>query len=145
MGSPFTNQTHDINPGISDNGLFWTVSIPSGSVEVNPGAGIASLKLVGLDIEDYHNVVNALNDGPSDPASLSVDLEWSGAQARGQIRNTVIGFALDFVTTGASMRWDFSVTHAGVTRSFASMGPSTAVQSPAAPLIGQGRNGKFFP
>jgi hypothetical protein len=114
-------------------------------VEVNPGAGRASLKLVDLDIEDYHNVLNALVDGPSDEASLTCDVQWSEPGARGRIRNDAVGFALDFVTTSAGMTWTASVTHNGATQIFASVGSGAGATAPAAPLIGQARNGKFFP
>jgi len=142
VGSPFTNQTHDFNPGF-DNGLFWTVSIPSGSVKINPGAGKASLIVNDLELEDYHNVGNGLVDGPSDEASVSYHVEWDPPKSRDQIRNAAIGFTLDFVTTSASMTW--TAINETTNRTFVSIGPSTTAGLPAAPLVGHGRNGKFFP
>jgi len=29
--APGVGQTHDFNPGVASNGLFWTVAIPSGA------------------------------------------------------------------------------------------------------------------
>jgi len=142
VGSPFTNQTHDFNPGM-DNGLFWTVSIPSGSVKVNPGAGKASLIVNDLELEDYHNVGNALVDVASDEASASYSVLWDPPKTRGQIRNAAIGFSLDFVTTSATMAW--TAKHETPNQTFVSIGPSTTAGLSAAPLVGHGRNGKFFP
>ena len=110
---------------------------------MDPGAGKASLIVNDLDVEDYHNVGNALVDGPSDPASVSYRVDWGPPQTRGQIRNAAIGFALDFVSTAATMTW--TAINQATSRTFVSIGPSTTAGLPASPLVGHGRNGKFFP
>ena len=56
------HQIHDFNPG-SDNGLFWTVPIPGGAVYANLDRAQAHLIVDDLDVEDYHDVVNAILDG----------------------------------------------------------------------------------
>ena len=91
-----TSQVHDFNPGITENGLFWTTAIDRGSVQVNLGNGSASLHVADLDVEDYGNVVNALQDGPSVEASVSFDASWSGIDERVKIRNSDTGFAGEF-------------------------------------------------
>ena len=71
MGRPapdFSNQVHDFDPGL-DNGLFWTVPIDKSSLKVSPGSGRASLVVKDLDMEDYFNVINALQDGTSNEAA----------------------------------------------------------------------------
>jgi len=61
-----------------------------------------------LDIEDYHDVVNALMDGPEVDATVSFDVEWSDVLSRHHIRNPVTGFAGEFVHTKATLSWSAS-------------------------------------
>ena len=62
---------------------FWVVEVPDKSVDVHPGAGKARFALEGFKIEDYHDLVNALADGPSVDADLSFDCRRSdGIQTR---------------------------------------------------------------
>src|SRR6266849_3859579 len=85
-GAVGTSQVHDFNPGIRDNtGLFWTQAIAGDAVTFNLEHGTATLAADDLDEEDYHNLHNALLDGPSDPVHrftgrfrlASVQIEWS--------------------------------------------------------------------
>jgi hypothetical protein len=131
-----TSQVHDFNPGIEENGLFWTKAIDRGSVQVNLGNGSASLHVADLDVEDYGNVVNALQDGQSVPASVSFDATWSGVDERVKIRNSDTGFAGDFIHNQATLTWSasesgFSFTSDPLASDFAE--------------IGHERNGVFFP
>jgi hypothetical protein len=103
-----TSQVHDFNPGIRDSGLFWTTPIPRGSVRVSLGTGSASLHLTDQDIEDYHDVVNALMDGPSKPARVSVDISWNQARERVNIRNPRVGFSGEYVRNSATLVWSAS-------------------------------------
>ena len=73
-----TSQVHDFNPGIEASGLFWTTPIDRDSVRVDLSVSSASLHVADLEIEDYHDVVNALTDGPSVEATVSFDIGWSG-------------------------------------------------------------------
>jgi len=57
-------QIHDFNPGITESGLFWTIPISADTIEVNFAAGKASFQVSDVDVEDYHDVFNALMDGP---------------------------------------------------------------------------------
>ena len=58
------SQIHDFNPGITENGLFWTIPISENTISVNFAAGTAAFQASNVDVEDYHDVVNALMDGP---------------------------------------------------------------------------------
>ncbi|MDQ6820762.1 MAG: hypothetical protein M3076_10615 [Actinomycetota bacterium] len=103
-----TSQVHDFNPGIRDSGLFWTTPIERGSLRVNLGSGSASLHLANEDIEDYHDVVNALQDGPSKPATVSLDISWEGARERVNLRNPRVHFAGEYVRNTATLVWSAS-------------------------------------
>jgi hypothetical protein len=130
-----TSQVHDFNPG-QDNGLFWTVPVDRGSVHINLGAGSAALHVADLDLEDYGNVGNALSDGPSVPATVSFDANWSGTAEKVKIRNHDTGFAGEYIRNTATLTWSasesgFSFTAEPLTSGFAE--------------IGHERNGVFFP
>jgi hypothetical protein len=132
----FTSQIHDFNPGIEASGLFWTTPIARDSVRVNLGAGAASLHVADLETEDYGNVINALQDGPSVEARVAFNISWSGADERVQIRNRTTGFAGTYVRNAATLVWSAS---------------TSGFSFQADPLvsrfaeIGQERNGLFFP
>ena len=130
-----TSQVHDFNPGIEENGLFWTAAIDRGSVKVNLGKGSASLHVDDLDVEDYGNVVNALQDGPSVPASVSFDMTWSGVGERVKIRNPDNGFAGDYIHNSATLTW--SASESGFSFSSDPLASDFAE-------IGHERNGAFF-
>jgi hypothetical protein len=126
---------HDFNPGIAESGLFWTAPIDRGSIRVNLGAGSASMHVADLDVEDYGNVVNALQDGPSVEATVSFDVSWSGVNERVKIRNRNTDFAGEFIRNSATLAWSaqetgFSFQSDPLTAGFAT--------------IGHERNGSFF-
>ena len=57
-------QIHDFNPGIRQNGLFWTTVVSGDSVNVDLAAGTASVEVRDLPQNDYHDFENAiLGDG----------------------------------------------------------------------------------
>ena len=131
-------QIHDFNPGITESGLFWTVAVPESSISVNFPAGKASFQVDGLDIEDYHDVVNALLDGPSVEASVSWNIQWAHPLGRTKIRDVSTGFAGDFVQNVAQIAWTGQTDSAH----FVSDPASTSVNEFS--LLAHERNGVFF-
>ena len=131
-----TSQVHDFNPGIRDSGLFWTAAIDRGGIRVNLGEGSASLHVADLDVEDYGNVVNALQDGPSFEGTVTFDVNWNGVTERVKIRNTAIDFGGEYVRNSAALTWSgsnstgFSFEADRLASDFAT--------------IGHERNGSFF-
>jgi hypothetical protein len=99
-----SNQVHDFDPGL-DNGLFWTLPIDKGSVEVNPGSGRASLVVKDLDMEDYFNVINALQDGTSKQAAVSFAVHWAPGIKHFKVRDEATGMAGEFIRNTATMAW----------------------------------------
>lgn len=130
-----TSQVHDFNPGIEESGLFWTAPIDRGGVRVNLGAGSASMHVADLDVEDYGNVVNALQDGPSVDASVSFDVDWSGVNERVKIRNSQTDFAGEFIRNTATAVW--SASESGFSFQADPLGGGFGT-------IGHERNGSFF-
>ncbi|HKS96771.1 MAG TPA: hypothetical protein VJV74_11670 [Terriglobia bacterium] len=133
-----SNQTHDFDPGL-DNGLFWTVPVPAGSISADPGKGRASLVVENLEMEDYFTVGNALTDGSSNPATVSFQVHWSPGLKRTKVRDQATGMAGEFVLTTATMAW--SVSSAG--QAYLSDPENTS--SSISGQIGHERNGVFFP
>ena len=131
-----TSQVHDFNPGIDeDDGLFWTIAIERGSVRVNLANGSASLHVADLDVEDYHDVLNALKDGPSVPASVSFDVSWSGVSERVKIRNKSTDFGGEYIRNAATLVWSASEKGFSFQSDPLASGFAT---------IGHQRNGSFF-
>ena len=128
-----------IDPGNVPGGLFWTIPIPSTSVEIHLGAGDASLKVDDLATKDFGNIANDLLHGASVPATASFDVQWSGKGSQSQLRDPAQGFRGEFVETlQATIAW--SAQESGFT--FVSDPPETA-QSVFAEL-GREHNGVFF-
>ena len=100
-----TSQVHDFNPGIEESGLFWTVRLDRGAVRVNLHDGTAALHVDDLDIEDYGNVVNALQDGPSVEATVSFDVNWSGGHEPLKISNHDLRFRGQYIRNSATLVW----------------------------------------
>jgi hypothetical protein len=77
--------------------LFWTIPISENTISVNFAAGTAVFQASNVDVEDYHDVVNALMDGPEVDAEVSWDIRWSQPTSRTKIRNVQNSFVGDFV------------------------------------------------
>jgi hypothetical protein len=86
-------------------------------------------------IGDFGNVFNALTGGPSVPATVSFDVDWSGVDARVKIRNDSTDFAGEFIHNSATLAWSATQTGFSFT--------SDAAESHFAE-IGHERNGVFF-
>jgi hypothetical protein len=131
-------QIHDFNPGITQSGLFWTIPISENTISVNFAAGKAAFQASNVDVEDYGNVLNALQGGNEVDAEVSWDIRWSNPTARAKIRDVQNGFEGDFVQNMAQIAW------AGMTDT------ATFVSDPAATsvnefsLLAHERNGVFF-
>jgi hypothetical protein len=142
-------QIHDYNVGIAANGLIWVISVPPDVVQVDPGAGTASLRMNNVPVIDAHDIANALTGGKGlsnppvppiapVPATVSFDIEWSGVLDRAIVTNENEGFTGQYVRTGATVEW--SSSESGF----------QFVSEPANParnlyaVVGHERNGVFF-
>ena len=131
-------QLDDMNPGITLTGLFWTMAIPENSVEVDFGKGRAELRVERAEIEDYGTFVNSLFGGPSDPATVSFEVHWTGTSPRQRVVNTAGEMEGQFIRNVATMEW--SATTANY--EFVSRPANTS--SSLFAEIGHERNGVFF-
>lgn len=131
-------QIHDFNPGITDSGLFWTIPIPDETISVNFAAGTGSFRANNVDVEDYHDVVNALLDGEEVDAQVSWDIRWSHPLGRSKVRDVANGFTGDFVQNVAKIAWSGHTD----TASFVSDPAETSTNEFS--LLAHERNGIFF-
>jgi hypothetical protein len=139
----FTTQVHDFDPGITPypEGLFWTIALPSSSLDVNMGAGRAMMTASNLAIRDFLNIPNALfrfQTPVSVPATASFDITWSGPVTdRVEVTDPATGFAAEFFRNHVTMTW--RATNANGF-SFVSDPETTSVFAE----LGRLRNGVFF-
>jgi len=131
-------QVHDFNPGIRESGLFWTQPIAEDTLQVDLEKGTASLMQDDLDEEDYHNLLNALTDGPSDSASVSFEMQWNAIGKPMNVTDSVHMFTGRFSLCAVQIEW--SATAPGF--SFVSDAAKTTVNVRS--VIGRERNGVFF-
>ena len=137
-GAVGTGQVHDFNPGIRESGLFWTQPVSEDALEVDLQDGTATLGLDDLDEEDYHNLLNALLDGPSDSASVSFEMRWKANAEAINVTDSVHGFTGRYQISTVQIEWsakapqfEFVSDPAGTTNNVRS-------------VIGRERNGIFF-
>ena len=85
-------QVHEINPTqFPPVGLFWTVPIPVGGVEVDLANGTASMKAHKVPIYDYGTIQNAFFMGsnpPPIPGWISFKVVWRGGIAGMPVHST---------------------------------------------------------
>ena len=113
--------------------------MPHSAVDVHPGGGQARLHVKNLALEDYHDINNALSDGPSIDGRASYRVDWHGGHHKVKIHDASQGFEGDFVEGPATIEW--SATNEDGFR-FVSDRASTSTTVSA--LVGKERNGSFF-
>lgn len=101
---------------------------------------IAQMRVRDLEIEDYHDLLNALKDGPSVEAHVSFDVRWRGRIAKNRFRNAAPDqqFRGRFTQTNATVNW--SAKEEGFEFHSDPASTSTAVYAE----VGHERNGVFF-
>ena len=135
-----STQNHDFNPGIAENGVFWILRIPDPSVDFNFAAGKARMVLKSLEMEDYHDLLNALRDGRSVEAEVSFDCRWHDPITTRRFHNAdpLQQFTGLFTQTQANIEW--SAKEAGFEFHSDPAATSTTVYAE----VGEERNGFFF-
>lgn len=126
---------HDFDPGITPypSGLFWTVPLGAGSIEVHMGAGAARMTASDLGVLDFFDIPNALfrfEDPVSADAVCSFDIAWSGPVTDRSAVSSPAGSTGQLVLSQATMRWSarnsmgfsFVSDPAGTTSVFAQLG-----------------------
>jgi hypothetical protein len=140
VGDP-TQQVHDWEPGIADNGLFWTIPIAPGWVEVDPATGTARFVGRNVPISDFHDFFNAVGGGPAVPSRVDFDVRWEATGPSQHIADTTFGFVGDFRPAAATIAFTATQNKSGVV--YRSDPDLTGQFNPAAAVVGTERNGRF--
>lgn len=148
MGDP-TQQLHDWEPGIRDNGLFWTIPIGAGTVDANVRRGTATFRGQSVRVTDYHDFFNAvLGGGPAPlPARVDFEVRWHGGGDSVTLDDHDFGFGGRYVTGPATVSFRAKNDHGDVLYESDPDGqynPGTDVFGAGPPAVGTERNGQFF-
>lgn len=84
---------HDYNPGIAENGLFWTIPFPDAGAWIDLAAGQAEMHALSMEMPDTYTFANAAVRGPQEMAQVSFDVWWHSPSGVEHIRNEEQGFA----------------------------------------------------
>jgi len=128
-------------------GLFWTIALPEGSVEVHLGKGSATMEAADVPIFDYGNIPNSLFGGqPGIPGTVSFKVVWNVGKQPINVRNTnptFGGFRGEFIRStalkAAQMEWSGTVGDLQFVSEPLDSSHSAFAQ------IGHEQNGSFFP
>jgi hypothetical protein len=135
-------QVHDFEPGITSSGLFWTIPIDGGAVDVSPGSGRARYRLEELALNDYHDFLAAIGftpPAPANPSHVSFEVTWSGGNDHQRIADTDFDFTGTFVASDARISFTAWNDDPGVVYTSNPDG-----QASAGAGVGHERNGVFF-
>jgi hypothetical protein len=96
------------------------------------------MQVTDIDIEDYHDLINALMDGDSVPAVASFRIDWTMSRDKHRFHDVPDGWDANVVFNSATCEWRARTDFA----TFVS-DPATTSTSPFAE-VGHERDGVFF-
>jgi hypothetical protein len=139
LGDP-PPQVHDFNPGITQNGLFWTSIARLDQVAVDLTSGRATMEVRNLHMKDFFDLENATVGGgePPRPAVVSYRVEWTAAGPVNAFDNIAQQFRGQFRNAGAQMEWSAR------TPDFDFVSAPLATSTTDAAQLGFERNGSFY-
>ena len=134
------NGYHNFNPGITQNGLFWTAVVPADTVEVDLDAGTATLAVHDLHMKDYLTFENSifLNLGQPIPAVVSFKVVWNAVGGVNVFNNAAQQFRGEFRDASAHIEYS---GRAGV---FEFQSAPLASSTTDAAELGEESNGAFY-
>lgn len=130
---------HDYNPGIAENGLFWTIPFPDEGAWIDLAAGQAEMHALSLEMPDTYTFANAAVRGPQEMAQVSFDVWWHSPSAVEHIRNEEQGFAATLLAVESAI----SFSAESETFAYVSDPPETSRALYA--RIGYEANGAYLP
>lgn len=114
------------------------MKVPKESVDVNLGAGRASIRVQDLVLRDFFSIPNAINNGDSVAATVSYTIHWHGVKQRRQVHNEDLHVAGLFLDTEATIAWT------GRNALGFTFTADAAGQTVVSAQLGHERNGVFF-
>jgi hypothetical protein len=137
-------QVHDFEPGIADNGLFWTIPIAPGWVEIDPAAGSARFVGRNVPVPDFHDFDNAVGGGPSTPSRVDFEVRWTKAgDPVQQSSPDTDGFDFAGAYTPTTARITFTAKNDDSDVVYTSDPDLSSQINPLTPVVGTERNGVF--
>ena len=106
MGDPPV-QVHDFNPGITQTGVFWTTIVSDETVEVDLGAGTASIEVANIQQKDYFSFENAMLRNGDNPRQgrVSYRVEWTAIEPPTAVDNPGQMYRGEVAPALAKMAW----------------------------------------
>jgi len=117
---------------------FWTIPFSPDAAHIDLAGERAFLIAEDMALPDFHDVKSALTGGPSVPATVSFNLQWSGVVRRLRIANETDGFEGVYIED--RLNAECSAQQEGFR--FVS-DPASTTQNVFS-VIGRERNGVFF-
>lgn len=133
-------QIHDFNPGVTQNGLFWTAILDPRNVQVNLPAGTATLEVYDLHLKDYGDFENSLTGyaGHPVPSIVSFRVQWKATGGINNFNNATQKFRGAFRNAVAQLEFKARASNFDITS--APLAQSTTV----AAELGAESNGSFY-
>lgn len=142
LGNPslFEGQVHDFNPGITQNGLFWTTIIAGSSVSADLGAATATYEVHDLTLKDHFDFENAiLGNGPNPRSGqVSFKVQWTAAGAVNDFDNPAQQYRGAMRYALAQMEWS------GRSGDFEFQSAPLATSTTDAAQLGSESNGSYY-
>src|SRR4026208_835306 len=100
-------QITDFNPGVRQNGLFWTAVVDDRDIEVDLAAGTGTLRGTDMHMKDFTNFEKAIlgNGAAPTPAFVSFTVKWTATGAVSHFNNPGQQYRGDVRTATAQMDW----------------------------------------
>ena len=100
-------QITDFNPGVRQNGLFWTLVTDDRDVTVDLTAGTATLRGRDVHMKDYHDFENSLlhNGEPPTPSVVSYTVTWNATGSASSFIDAQHQYRGDLRPATAQMDW----------------------------------------
>ncbi len=92
-----------------------------------------------LSVPDYHDFVNAVLLGPSEPGIVSFRVEWAALQNKQDFHNTADQYDGHMVINSATCTWSGATASASYVSN-----PDPQTQTSVYAQVGKMRNGVFF-
>jgi len=135
---------HDFEPGIESNGLFWTIPIAPGWVDIDPAAGTARFVGRNVPVPDWHDFINAVSGGSSIPSRVDFEVRWTKAGEPVQLSSPKDGgfdFAAEYTPAKATITFTAKNDNSDVV--YMSDPDLSSQVNPVTPVVGTEQNGVF--
>jgi hypothetical protein len=133
-------QVHDFNPGITQNGVFWTTVVSDSDVQVDLGAGRATLQVDDIAQKDYFDFENAMLGNGATPRQgrVSFRVEWTATGPSNVVDDPAQRFRGTVRAATAQMEWS------GRSGDFEFRSTDLAASTSDAAQLGSARNGSYY-